>query len=99
MNDRDAARPTTHRLAPIHKIPSIPGYAWLTVPALRHYIFAAKPQQDSRGRVIADGNGLAPAILRIGRRVLIDLDAFDDWVASHRVELPGRQSATEFQRG
>jgi hypothetical protein len=30
------------------------------------------------------GNGLASAILRVGRRVLIDVDAFDVWLKAHR---------------
>jgi hypothetical protein len=85
MNNISAPRQSA-RLAPVYKIPNLPGYEWLTVSTLRHYIFAATPHRDSRGRVIIDGNGLAPAILRIGRRVLIDLDAFDAWVVSHRVE-------------
>jgi hypothetical protein len=30
------------------------------------------------------GNGLASAIIRIGRRVLIDLDRFDAWIEAQR---------------
>ncbi len=36
------------------------------------------------GGAIVPGNGLASAIVRIGRKVLIDLNAFDVWVESHR---------------
>lgn len=85
MNDRDTNQ-APRRLKPVPTIPNLPGYDWLTVPALRHYVFAAKTERDSRGRTIIEGNGLAPAIIRIGRRVLIDLDAFDAWVISHRVQ-------------
>jgi hypothetical protein len=31
----------------------------------------------------AESNGLAPAIVRIGRRIYIDLDRFDEWIGSH----------------
>lgn len=36
------------------------------------------------GGHISPGNGLAPAIIRIGRKVLIDLDVFDTWVDGQR---------------
>ncbi len=32
------------------------------------------------------GNGLSKSILRIGRKILIDVDEFDIWLESHRVE-------------
>ena len=32
----------------------------------------------------ASSNGLAPALVRLGKRVLIDRDAFERWVYSHR---------------
>jgi hypothetical protein len=32
----------------------------------------------------AHQNGLAPALVRLGKRVLIDRDAFERWVYSHR---------------
>ena len=32
----------------------------------------------------AEQNGLGGAIVRVGRRVLIDVDAFDEWLASGR---------------
>jgi len=49
-------------------------------PALRNLIFKAGARQSSRGEV--PGNGLveAGAILRIGRKVLIDEGRFFDWV-------------------
>ena len=45
---------------------------WLTEPALRRYIF------DSAQ------NGLAPALVRIGRRLLIHQPTFNAWLESHR---------------
>ena len=80
------------RIATVAKLPHLPGYDWLTVPALRHLIFLAKSRRASNGDLIS-GNGLEEvgAIIRIGRKVLIDLDRFGDWVERHR-ELPGRSS-------
>lgn len=51
-----------------------------TQPALRNLIFKADSRQSSRGEV--PGNGLleAGAILRIGRKVLVDEERFFDWV-------------------
>lgn len=51
--------------------------------ALRDLIFKAADRFNSRGDRIA-GNGLAEAgaIVRIGRKVLIDLDAFEAWIDS-----------------
>ena len=77
------------RIATVSKLPQLPNYDWLTVPALRHLIFEAKSRKDSKGRVIP-GNGLeeAGAIIRLGRKVLIDLDRFDAWLDSHRTSNP-----------
>lgn len=42
--------------------------------SLRQLIFKSK------------ANGLAPAVIRLGRRVLIDLDQFEAWLEQHRQE-------------
>ena len=57
-----------------------------TQPALRNLIFKADSRQSSRGEV--PGNGLleAGAILRIGRKVLIDEERFFDWVRQQNGE-------------
>jgi hypothetical protein len=47
-------------------------YHWLTESALRSLVFDAKAK------------GLDRAVIRIGRRVLIDLDEFDAWLDQHR---------------
>lgn len=77
--------PQKKRIIPLSKIPTIPGYEWLTVPALRHHIFQSEPRIASNGDVI-EGNGLkeAGAIIRLNRKILIDLDKFDEWIESHR---------------
>ena len=75
------------RLVTVKKLSSVPGYEWLTVSALRHLIFQAEDRFCSTGQVIK-GNGLSRAIIRVGRKVLIDLDEFDRWIERHRVEGP-----------
>ena len=75
------------RLATVNKVASMPEYRdAFTVAALRHLIFQSTPRQDSRGRPLPT-NGLvdAGAIIRLGKKVLIDLDAFDAWLDQHRV--------------
>lgn len=32
----------------------------------------------------AETNGLSKAVIRIGRKILIDTDAFSEWIESHR---------------
>jgi hypothetical protein len=76
------------RLVTVSALPSIPGYEWLSVSALRHLLFRASKRFDSKGERVPD-NGLeeAGAILRIGRKILIDLDRFDAWLATHRTSI------------
>jgi hypothetical protein len=66
-------------------------YPWLTISALRHLIFRADPYYNSAGEKFG-GNGLAPAIIRVGRRVLIDVERFDAWIISHQVNIDGPES-------
>ncbi len=51
-----------------------------TEPALRNLIFKAEPRQSTRGEI--PGNGLIEcgAIIRVGRKVLIDEARFFEWV-------------------
>jgi hypothetical protein len=58
--------------------------AW-TRPALRNLILNARDRLNSRGEKIA-GNGLeeAGAVIRLGRRVLIDERAFFRWLATQQ---------------
>ena len=74
------------RLATIPKMANMPCYRGaFTESSLRHLAFEAKQRISSNGDVIL-GNGLeeAGAIIRIGRKVLIDLDAFDAWLMGHK---------------
>ncbi|NQV59372.1 MAG: hypothetical protein HQ502_06875 [Alphaproteobacteria bacterium] len=82
MNSQDHPR-RGMRIASVNNLPEVIGYEWLSVPALRHLIFNSQERLNSKGDVIP-GNGLNKAIVRIGRKVLIDIDAFDAWLETHR---------------
>ena len=58
---------------------------WATQPALRSLILNSAERVNSRGEVLP-GNGLseARAIVRVGRRVLIDEAAFFCWIAAQQ---------------
>lgn len=58
--------------------------AW-TQSALRNLILSSADRRNSRGECIP-GNGLAEggAIVRVGRRVLIDEQAFFKWIADQQ---------------
>lgn len=47
-------------------------------PSLRSHIFQSKPRASSRGLV--PGNGLESALIRLGKRVLIDEVRFFEWI-------------------
>lgn len=67
----------------VKRLASLDTYYWLSESAIRHLIFQSQPRINSRGETIP-GNGLAEAgaIVRIGRKILIELNAFDKWVES-----------------
>lgn len=54
--------------------------------ALRDLKFKAFDRKNSRGEII-EGNGTGPAgvWVQLGAKVLIDLDALDRWIESHRL--------------
>lgn len=47
-------------------------------PALRNLVFCSKTRQSTKGPI--PGNGLNLAIIRIGRKVLIDVEQFEAWL-------------------
>jgi hypothetical protein len=77
---------STTCLVTVKQLAAMPEYAWLTESALRHLIFDAEPRLNSAGDLVG-GNGLDVAVVRLGRRVLIDIPAFDTWVMSHKSGL------------
>lgn len=72
------------RLFPVKQVPKQSGYEWATESSLRHWIFEAEDRVSASGYEIA-GNGFASAIIRIGRKILIDLDQLDVWIETHRL--------------
>jgi hypothetical protein len=52
-----------------------------TPPALRNLIFKAEARQSSRGEIPGNGLAASGAIIRLGRRVLLDESKFLAWVA------------------
>lgn len=79
-----APLPPVKRLAPIDKIPELYPNSF-TKAATRDLKFRAFDRTNSRGETIK-GNGTGPAgvWIQIGRKVLVDLDAFEAWIDSHR---------------
>ena len=77
-------KPKDKRLVTVRELVNLPQYEWLSHASMRHLIFQAEPRYASNGDVIP-GNGLATAIIRIGRKVLIDLDAFEAWIETQRM--------------
>ena len=79
MPDTDQAAP---RLATIERAAKEFESAGQTAAAIRSAIYRAHDRTDPRG-VTLPGNGLGEsgAIVRHGRRVLIDLDRYRDWLA------------------
>jgi hypothetical protein len=77
--------------------PSLPRPVYLTVeqfsernpaftpPALRNLIFKAEPRQSSRGEIPGNGLAEAGAVIRLGRRVLLDESKFLAWVTQSAV--------------
>ena len=82
-NSNEKTVSKTLRLCRVRDVSTTSGYGPFTQSVLRHLIFNAEERVGSGGTKIP-GNGLASAIVRIGRKVLIDLDRFDDWIESHR---------------
>ncbi len=57
-----------------------------TPAALRDLKFKAHDRKNSRGEtILGNGSGPAGVWVQIGAKVLIDICAFDRWVASHRL--------------
>ena len=77
-----AATSTLPKLATVKTLPSCFPLLELTAAAIHGHIFKSSDRFDSKGRKIA-GNGLAAtgAIIRRGRKVLIDVDRYGAWLS------------------
>jgi hypothetical protein len=65
----------------LHTVAQFPvAHPAFTEAALRNLIFRAETRHSSRGEISGNGLAEAGAIVRIGRKVLIDEDRFFDWV-------------------
>ena len=64
--------------------------AW-TQSAMRGLLDKARTRMSSRGPVA--GNGLDMATVRVGRRILIDEEAFFKWIAQQNRERELRRAA------
>ncbi len=58
-------------------------HEWPPQGGLRHLIFHARDRKNSKGEII-QGNGLEVALLRVGRRILIDESKFFQWLDSQQ---------------
>lgn len=58
--------------------------AW-TEPGVRNLILNSESRLNSRGEKVP-GNGLAEAgaVVRVGRKVVVDVGAFFDWIADQQ---------------
>ena len=85
---QQAASKTLPKLATVKNIPSCFPLLGLTTAAIHGHIFKAQDRFDSKGRKIP-GNGLAAsgAIIRRGRKVLIDVDRYGAWLAGSTAGL------------
>ena len=56
----------------------------LSEPAIRDHVYRAEERNLNNGRNLP-ANGLAPAIIKIGSKVLIDFDLYFAWLEAHRL--------------
>lgn len=70
------------RLSTVNNLPGQFPLLELTPAAIHGQIFKAQDRLDSKGRKIS-GNGLGAtgAIIRRGRKVLVDVDRYGAWLA------------------
>lgn len=82
MTSENFASQGLRRLATVEKTAEFFSAAGETPAAIRANIFKAADRLNSRGEKI-HGNGLAAAgaIVRRGRKVLIDIDQYGAWLA------------------
>lgn len=82
---QEAQSATKHflNLATVKNVPGCFPNLGLTIAAIHGHIFKAEDRIDSKGRKI-QGNGLAAtgAIIRRGRKVLIDVDRYAAWLSA-----------------
>ncbi len=90
MNTQTQQQPnTTERSAfpdrPTRRLSTLKKFAerhsdFLTLPAVTNQVFKAQPRQSSRGEIAGNGMLDFGVIVRIGRKVLLDEDAYFRWL-------------------
>lgn len=87
---------TLPKLATIEVAAKFFADAGQTPGAIRNNIFKSEDRKNSRGEKIR-GNGLAAyrAIIRRGRRVLVDLDRYGAWLSG---QSPSTEEATSCEQ-
>ncbi len=74
---------TPARLATIKNMAKMPEYKEaFTEASLRALVYSSSPRKSSLGNIKTNGLLEVGAIIRVGRKVLINLDAFDSWLKS-----------------
>jgi hypothetical protein len=70
-------------LSTVKNLPNFFPAAGITPAVARAHVFKSEDRKNSRGEIIK-GNGLAAAgaIIRCGRKVLIDVDRYAAWLSS-----------------
>jgi hypothetical protein len=83
MQENQAEISELPKLSTVKNLPSFFPAAGLTTPAVLGHIFKSQDRFDSKGRKIP-GNGLAAtgAIIRRGRKVLIDVNKYAGWLSA-----------------
>ncbi len=77
------AAPVARRFVTIGECATIRPFS---AASLRDLRFKAADRKNSRNETIkGNGTALAGVWLQVGAKVLIDLDAFDRWLESHRL--------------
>ena len=80
LAEQPAAAPEVPRLRTIRQFAD--AHVAFSEARLRNLIFNAVPRHSSRG--VLPANGLAEALVRIGRRVYIDEAKFFGWIEAQR---------------
>lgn len=76
------------RLATVENTAKVFSSAGLTPSAIRAHIFKAEDRYNSRGEKIhGNGLGASGAIIRVGRKVLIDIDKYGAWLTAQMEQL------------
>lgn len=83
IKELNAEKQTSPLIVPLTDTPKASGLPWLTMPKLRHWVFEAQDRYTASGEKI-QGNGFDSCLIRIGRRIYVNLDSFNTWLLSHQ---------------